>query len=161
MGRNRCSLGKQSADSRQATQHDGATRAPSFGDSFRFFGTHRRAHHSGPDVCRGSINGSRPLEVVLDSGASVSIVTPQLAEELHLKTGETTAAAGPGKGGDTLLHIIPNATLKLGGTTLTEQTIAALPIDYVAQQVGVPTEGFFGGNFFTRLVVDEDYATQT
>ena len=58
-------------------------------------------------------------------------------------------------------HIIPNATLKLGGTTLTEQTIAALPIDYVAQQVGVPTEGFFGGNFFTRLVVDEDYATHT
>src|ERR1017187_10993715 len=37
----------------------------------------------------GSINGSRPLDVVLDSGASVSVVTPQLAEELHLKAGET------------------------------------------------------------------------
>ena len=110
---------------------------------------------------RGTINGSRPLDVVLDSGAGGSIVTPQLAEELHLKTGETRAAAGPGKGGDNLLHMIPNATLKLGGTTLIEQTIAALPIDYIAQQGGVPTEGIFGGNVFTRLVVDEDYAAHT
>src|ERR1035441_7400028 len=53
---------------------------------------------------RGSINGSRPLDVVLDSGASVSVVTPQLAEELHLKAGETAAAGGPVKGGDSLLH---------------------------------------------------------
>ena len=110
---------------------------------------------------RGSINGSRPLDVVLDSGAGVSVVTPQLAEELQLKTGETTAAAGPGKGGDNLLHMLPNATLKLGGTTIADQTIAALPIDYIAQQSGVPTEGIFGGNFFTPLVVDEDYAAHT
>jgi len=110
---------------------------------------------------RGSINGSRPLDVVLDSGASESIVTPQLAEELHLKTEETAAAAGPGKGGDNLLHMIHGATLTLGGTTIVDQTIAALPIDYIAQQVGVPTDGIFGGNFFTLFVVDEDYAAHT
>jgi len=110
---------------------------------------------------RGSINGSRPLDVVLDSGASVSIVTPQLAEELHLETGETAAAAGPGKGGDSLLHMVHGATLTLGGTKIADQTIAALPIDYIAQQAGVPTEGIFGGNFFTRFVVDEDYTAHT
>jgi hypothetical protein len=42
-----------------------------------------------------------------------------------------------------------------------DQTIAALPIDYIAQQAGVPTEGIFGGNFFTPFVVDEDYAAHT
>ncbi len=110
---------------------------------------------------RGSVNGSRPLDLVLDSGAGVSVVTPHLAQELHLKTGETTAAAGPGKGGDNLLHMIPNATLKLGGTTIADQTIAALPIDYIAQQSVVPTEGIFGGNFFTPSLVDEDYAAHT
>jgi len=110
---------------------------------------------------RGSINGSRPLDMVLDSGASVSVVTPQLAEELHLKTGETAAAAGPGKGGDSMLHMVHGATLTLGGTTIADQTIAALPIDYIAQQAGVPTEGIFGGNFFTLFVLDEDYAAHT
>ncbi len=115
----------------------------------------------GLSYVRGSINGSRPLDVVLDSGASVSVVTPQLAEELHLKLGETAAAAGPGKDGDNVLHRIDGATLKLGGTTIADQTIAALPIDYIAQQAGVPTEGIFGGNFFTPLVVDEDYAAHT
>jgi hypothetical protein len=110
---------------------------------------------------RGSINGSRPLDVVLDSGASESIVTPQLTEELHLKTEETAAAAGPGRGGDNLLHMVHGATLTLGGTTIVDQTIAALPIDYVAQQAGVPTDGIFGGNFFTSFVVDEDYTAHT
>jgi len=110
---------------------------------------------------RGSINGSRPLDMVLDSGASVSVVTPQLAEELHLKTGETAAAAGPGKGGDSMLHMVHGATLTLGGTTIADQTIAALPIDYIAQQAGVPTEGIFGGIFFTLFVLDEDYAAHT
>jgi len=110
---------------------------------------------------RGSINGSRPLDIVLDSGASVSVVSPGLAEELHLKAGETAAAAGPGKGGDSQLHMVHGATLVLGGTTIADQTIAVLPIDYIAQQSGVPTEGIFGGNFFTTLVVDEDYAAHT
>jgi len=110
---------------------------------------------------RGSINGSRTLDMVLDSGASVSVVTPQLAEELHLKTGETVATAGPGKGGDNMLHMVHGATLTLGGTTIADQTIAALPIDYIAQQAGVPTEGIFGANFFTPFVVDEDYAAHT
>jgi Aspartyl protease len=107
---------------------------------------------------RGGVNGSRPLDVVLDSGASESIITPQLAQELHLKTEETAAAAGPGTGGDSMLHMVHGATLTLGATTIADQTIAALPIDYIAQQVGVPTDGIFGGNFFTRFVVDEDYA---
>lgn len=110
---------------------------------------------------RGSINGSRLLDIVLDSGASGSLVTPRLAEELHLKTGETAAAAGPGKGGDNLLYMVHGATLVLGGTTIADQIIAALPIDYIAQQSGVPTEGIFGGNLFTPLVVDEDYAAHT
>ncbi len=111
-------------------------------------------------VC-GSINGTRPLDMVLDSGASLSIVTPQLAEELHLKTGETVATAGPGKGGDNMLHMVRGATLTVGGTAIADQTIAALPINYIAQQAGVPTEGIFGGNLFTPFVVDEDYAAHT
>jgi hypothetical protein len=110
---------------------------------------------------RGSINGSRPLDVVLDSGASESIVAPQLAEELHLRTGETAAAAGPGTGGDSMLHMVHGATLTLGGTTIAGQIIAALTIDYISQQAGVPTQGIFGGNFFTPFVVDEDYAAHT
>jgi hypothetical protein len=105
--------------------------------------------------------GSRPLDVVLDSGASESIVTPHLAQELQLKTEETAAAAGPGTGGDSVLRMIHGATLTLGATTIAGQTIAALPIDYIAQQVGMPTDGIFGGNFFTRFVVDEDYAAHT
>jgi hypothetical protein len=112
----------------------------------------------GETYVHGSINGSRTLDVVLDSAASVSIVAPRLADELHLKTGETRVAAGPGNGGDNLLHMVQDVTLKLGATMLTRQTIAALPIDYVAQRIGVPTEGIFGGNFFSRMVIDEDYA---
>ena len=106
----------------------------------------------------GSINCSGPLHLVLDSGASYSIVTPQLAEKLHLKTEESTVTAGPGKGGDNLLHMIHNATLTLGATTITGQTIAALPIEYIEEEAGVPTDGLFGANFFSRFVVDEDYA---
>jgi hypothetical protein len=110
---------------------------------------------------RGSVNGSRPLDVVLDSGASESIVAPQLAEELHLKTSETAASAGPGRGGNNLEHMVHGATLTLGGTTIVDQTIAALPIDYITRQAGVPTDGIFGGNFFSSFVVDEDYMAHT
>jgi hypothetical protein len=67
---------------------------------------------------RGSVNGSRPLDLVFDSGASESVITPQLAQELQLKTAETAAAAGPGTGGDNMLHMVHGTTLTLGATTI-------------------------------------------
>jgi len=113
---------------------------------------------------QGRINGSQPLSVVLDTGSSVSIVSPAVAQEIDLRSSGSTQAAGIGHGGNQSLQFVENARLQLGsGDSLLDldgQRIAILPIGYVADQVGVPTQAFFGSNVFANFCVTVDYERQ-
>ncbi|HTV06809.1 MAG TPA: aspartyl protease family protein [Acidobacteriaceae bacterium] len=107
------------------------------------------------------VNGSKPLSMALDSGASYTILTPAIAAELGLKSQGGLQAGGFGKGADQTLHLVKNVTLSFAGQTLTGQTIATLPLDYIDREAGQPTDGLLGAPIFQHFVVHEDYATKT
>jgi len=90
---------------------------------------------------QGRINGSQPLSVVLDTGSSVSIVSPAVAQEIGLRSSGSTQAAGIGHGGNQSLQFVENARLQLGsGDSLLDldgQRIAILPIGYVGAEAGL------------------------
>jgi hypothetical protein len=103
------------------------------------------------------INGSNPVPVVLDTGASVSVVSPSLARRLRLGTASSIQAAGPGRGGDETMPLAADVTIDIGPIQVTGQTIAILPLDYIAIQAGHATDGIISVGAFAPQVVEVDY----
>jgi predicted aspartyl protease len=110
---------------------------------------------------QGRINDSRQMSVVLDTGASLSIVAPTVAKEIGLHASSSAEAAGLGHGSSESSQIVENADLKWGNEGsdlhLSSQLIAILPVGYVAEQVGRPTDALFGSNVFKNFRVTVDY----
>ena len=113
---------------------------------------------------QGRINHSRPLSVVLDTGSSLSIVAPAIARQIGLHPSGAGEAAGIGHGSSQHLQFVEGARLQLGprnsGLKVDGQRIAILPIGYVAEAVGRPTDSFFGSNIFNNYRVTVDYEDQ-
>lgn len=96
------------------------------------------------------INGSAPLSFMLDTGFSLTMISPQQAEALQLKrTGEVTIA---GIAGDEKASVFGGATFDLAGATYTPARLAALPSDRGRQS----RDGILGSGFFRRFVVEID-----
>ncbi len=113
---------------------------------------------------KGRINGSRPLNVVLDTGSSLSIVAPSIARQIALSSSGSTETDGIGRGSSETLKLVQNATLAWGGNPtslrLKAQQIAILPIEYVGIQTGHATDAFFGSNLFKNFRITVDYERQ-
>ena len=63
---------------------------------------------------QGRVNDSRQMSVILDTGASLSIVAPTVAKEIGLHASGSAEAAGFGHGSSESLQIVENAHLKWG-----------------------------------------------
>lgn len=113
---------------------------------------------------QGRVNGSRSLSVILDTGAALTIVSPEVANEVDLKSAKSVQAGGFGKGSDQTLHLVNSAALAWGSADtelrLSNEQIAVLPIDYIGAQVGRLTDALFGSNVFQHFRVALDYERQ-
>jgi hypothetical protein len=111
-------------------------------------------------VMPGNVNNSRPLNIVLDSGASDNILVPELVSDLRLKLTSSATAAGLGKGQDETEHISPGNRLAWGPDKqlrLGDQRVAALPISDISEQTGYPLDGIFGSSLFQNFQIHVDY----
>ncbi len=99
---------------------------------------------------QGDVNGSGPLNVILDTGSSVSIVSPQVAEAAGLTAVGSMRAAGIGKGSSQTVRLLDNCEFTWGAPKeqlrLTNQRAAILPIDFVSAEVGKRADAIFGSN---------------
>lgn len=116
-------------------------------------------HVLGLTYTHASVNGSRPLTMVLDSGAFYTILQPEIAAELKINVSGTEQTSG--LGADATLKMVQNATLDVAGETLTGQRISVLPLDYIDKEAGHRTDGLLGGNVFMNFDVVEDYRAHT
>jgi hypothetical protein len=116
---------------------------------------------SGLVYMQGQVNRSAPLNVVLDTGSGLSIVSPSVAQSVGLMSTQTTEAAGIGRGSTQTLHLLDDCELQWGNQPgelhLQHQQGAILPIDYVSAGLGKRTDGFFGSNLFLRYTITTDY----
>jgi hypothetical protein len=103
---------------------------------------------------QASINGSMPLWMMLDTGASVTVF-----DESVSKFGEGNVD-GPGQGSTQKWAFANHTTLMFAGKDLGDQTVATLPLEWFSRQVGRRTDGFLGSNVFRNYVVEIDYANQ-
>ncbi len=107
-----------------------------------------------------TVNGSDPLPFVLDTGASYSVISPELAKKLNIEATNAVPSGGPGRGGDAMMSTAQGVTLGVPGILLKNQQVAVLSVDYIQRQAGHPTAGILSVNAFANQIVQVDYAAQ-
>jgi len=105
-----------------------------------------------------SINGSRALNMVLDTGMSAPIVllgSMSLAEETGLKDGQPTMIGGAGGQEPVAGSLFSGIRVSVGDAELSEQTVITLPGS------GSPSpcirDGVIGKSIFDRYLVEIDF----
>lgn len=107
--------------------------------------------------CR--INGSRPIWLIFDTGASVNVLDERLVKELGLSAGGTANLNGGG--GTVAGAFVEGATISLPGVEADRQLIVAAPLDPMPTLFGRDVRGIIGNNFISHFVVEIDYADKT
>src|SRR6185295_19874984 len=89
------------------------------------------------------------------TGASVSVIDPQSARALGLRTkGKLSLDA---TGGSVQSGLIGPVSLALAGVTVFKQTLATIDLDAVAPIFGYKIDGVIGHDFINNFVVEIDY----
>ena len=103
-----------------------------------------------------SVNGSTPLEFLLDSGADSSVVETGRAKALGLRMAGALEARGSGP--DSVeTGIIKNATLSFGGLEMPVPAISAIPLGSLPLREGAPMDGILGYDITSHFVIEIDY----
>ncbi|HYW73369.1 MAG TPA: aspartyl protease family protein [Pyrinomonadaceae bacterium] len=107
-----------------------------------------------------TINHSRPLSFVFDTGDKVGIVDTEVAKELGLKL-EGQVRVG-GAGADTLPgSLVKDANWSLSGLDGFSQPVSmAIPLGRMAARFGHDLDGIIGSDFIRQYVVEVDYQSR-
>ncbi|MDX6406447.1 MAG: hypothetical protein QOH70_3902 [Blastocatellia bacterium] len=105
------------------------------------------------------VNGSEPLWFILDTGAAGTLLDTNRAKTLGIKVsgggnvegvGEASVAAGMAK----------NVSFSLPGVDFEARVVVVLPLSNLNRYIGRVVDGVLGHDFFSRYVVEIDYATR-
>jgi hypothetical protein len=116
---------------------------------------------SGQVFMQGEVNNSEPLNVVLDTGSFVTIVSPSVVQAAGIVSNHTLEAAGIGKGSSRTVHMLDDCELRWGNSPrelrLLHQQGASIAIDSLSAALGKRTDAFFGSNLFLQYTITTDY----
>ena len=105
-----------------------------------------------------TIGGSRPLAVILDTGADDDILNARIARELKLHVLNPKVIDQPG--GAIEMGQIENVQLKIASVPVPNLAMVSAPLDPLQPFIGQPLDGILGYGFFSQFVVEFDYAAQ-
>lgn len=101
------------------------------------------------------LNGMGPYEFALDTGASLTVISADLAHSLEIKSGE--AKEGMGCGGKVEVAISRVASLAVGSARLENPEVAIADLGVLSQAVGAKLDGIIGYNYLKDFKVTIDY----
>lgn len=100
-------------------------------------------------------NNAGPYRFLLDTGASASVISPKLANELGL-SGEPIEALGVM--GSPSAQLATLDSLSAGGHTVRNSAVAIADVfEYTSAAAGVPVDGIIGYSFLKQFLVEIDY----
>jgi len=107
-------------------------------------------------LLRVSVNGSKPLRFIFDTGASFSVISSKRAAEMGLRS--QGQARGNATGGRVEGSAIEGVELKVQGARVSNLTIAALRFPLPP---GFEFDGVVGCDFIRQFVVEINYLKKT
>jgi predicted aspartyl protease len=105
------------------------------------------------------VNGQGPFRFVLDTGAGLTILSPDLAARLKVVKGETKE--GLGAGGGVEVHFGSVQSLALSEVRLQDLQVGIMNLSAISQACGIDLDGIIGYNFLKEFRVLIDYPRQT
>ncbi|MEY2518862.1 MAG: hypothetical protein QOF24_621 [Verrucomicrobiota bacterium] len=109
-------------------------------------------------VAQVTIDGSRPLAVILDTGADDDILNARITRELKLHVLNPQVIEQPG--GAIEMGQVESVPLKLGSVPVQNLAMVSAPLDPLQPFIGQQLDGILGFGFFSQFVVEFDYASQ-
>src|SRR5438477_13127261 len=104
-----------------------------------------------------TVNATNRVWLMLDTGFSIMVIDPRLADLLELKPlGKTTIA---GIAGEERADLFAGPTFDFGGATYTPRRLAVLPSERSRRPRRM--EGVLGAGFFRRFIVEIDSKGRT
>jgi len=102
--------------------------------------------------------GDRPISLLLDSGAGMSVLDAGLAEKwgVHMDA-SSLPVTGAGKS-SMKAQMLKDFKVKFDGTSVEQPIIIGIPLDALKYLEGRPIEGVVGFEFFKKYVIQIDYA---
>ncbi|MBI1729075.1 aspartyl protease family protein [Candidatus Acetothermia bacterium] len=120
----------------------------------------RLAHPAKPLILVPTlVNGKGPYQFALDTGASTTVISPELAQNLSIKS--TSAAAMTGGGGKVQAAIGRVESLAVGGAKV--EDLPVMVADFLvmlSQATGSKLDGIIGYNFLKEFRVTLDYPNE-
>ena len=108
-------------------------------------------------ILKVSVNKSRPLSFVLDTGDKFAIIDLDRAKELGLNLQGQVRAGGAGSESPTG-SFVRDSTFTIAGFEQFSQPISlALPVNRLASRLGNDFDGIIGADFIQEFVVEVDY----
>lgn len=104
------------------------------------------------------VNNSRPLNFIVDTGATVSVISEQVTRELKLVSAEGTDVLT--QGGSINANYIDGVQLGFAEATavrLPPTTVVALDLDGASAGLGERIDGILGADLFEHYVVELNY----
>jgi predicted aspartyl protease len=115
-----------------------------------------RTHHI---VLPVVFDDREPVDFILDTGASMSVITPRTREALGFGPDDGMTAQGQGAGGDlSEVRVLVLAKLSVGNREYRNHTVAVTDLSHLEKQLGAAIGGILGANFLARHVVEIDFA---
>src|SRR5262245_26484302 len=112
-------------------------------------------------IVKVSVNKSRPLSFIFDTGADAAIIRMDPAKELGLKLEGSVRTGGAGEGTQSG-QLVRSATWSLVGLESFKQPVAiALPMPELPAGMGREIDGIIGGQFIREFVVELNYQART
>jgi predicted aspartyl protease len=105
-----------------------------------------------------SVSGRGPYTFVLDTGASLTLLSPALEAELGLVAG--TEADGVGAGGALRVALYTVTDMSVAAQRLRDVEVAVYDLSSVENAVGRSLDGILGYNFLSHFAVTIDYQQQ-
>jgi aspartyl protease/PDZ domain-containing protein len=101
-----------------------------------------------------TVNG-HPVNLILDSGAGISVLDSAFAKSAKIKGGGSIGVMGVG--GNSTMQLAPNLQVKMGGLTLSPITAGLIDLSGVSVDMGHPLPLILGKEVLNQLVIDIDF----
>jgi Aspartyl protease len=101
-----------------------------------------------------SLNG-HPVNLLLDSGAGITVIDKGYAAQLKLKPSGTLGVTGVG--GQSTMQLTSNVHIAIGSLSLAHITAGIIDLSTIAGQEGHPMPLVLGKEAFNQLIIDIDF----
>src|SRR4051794_2838488 len=101
------------------------------------------------------VNGIGPFEFILDTGAGITLITPELASQVGI--GATGTREGHSAGGKVSVSLAELESITVGTARRDQVKVGILDLGQIARTIGSKVDGDLGYNFLQHFRLRLDY----